>query len=293
MLERFRLRTSLFFTGDMCGTRPFPARPGRGFLHILRHGSMTVTHRADDGSLDTIALDRPTLLFYPRPWAHTFHNPPVDGSSLTCAALDFDGGATHPLLRALPPVMLIPLEDLTGFESVLALLFDEADELRCGHRLVADRLFEVILIRLLRWILDHSAELEIPAGLIAGLGDARLAPVLVAIHDNPEREWTLLAMAAEARMSRSVFAAHFKRVVGLAPGEYLTQWRLTIAQSMLLTGAPIARVAPSVGYDNASSFSRVFAQHLGQAPRDWVARELRPATRHEADEVLSDSGRRS
>ncbi|MFD0867362.1 helix-turn-helix transcriptional regulator [Tessaracoccus lubricantis] len=72
-------------------------------------------------------------------------------------------------------------------------------------------------------------------------------------------------------MSRSAFAARFKTVVGMAPGEYLTQWRLTIAQSRLRDGEPVGVVARDLGYVNASSFSRVFTRHLGASPRHWLA----------------------
>ena len=271
VLERFRVQTSLFFSGSLCGVTDFAAQPGRGFLHILRRGSMTVTHRAEDGTPQTVEIDRPSLLFYPRLWAHAFHNAPVDGSDFTCAALDVAGGETHPLLRTLPPVMVIPLDDVEGLDPVLSLLFDEVDHVRCGQRLVADRLFEVVLIQLLRWILDHVSDLGIPAGLLAGLGDPRLVPVLTALHESPEQAWTLPSMAREARMSRSAFAARFREVVGLAPGEYLTQWRLTLAQCRLRAGASVSTVAAELGYASASSFSRVFAQHLGRPPRDWAA----------------------
>lgn len=41
----------------------------------------------------------------------------------------------------------------------------------CGSHVVADRLFEVVLIQLLRWMLDHTEDLGLPAGLLTGLGD--------------------------------------------------------------------------------------------------------------------------
>lgn len=270
LLQRFRVQTSLFFSGAICGVTSFAARPGRGFLHVLRRGEMVASHRRADGSMEVLQLDQPTLLFYPRPWEHTFANAPTDGADFTCAALDFDGGETHPLLQTLPPVIAIPLADVAGLDPVLRLLFDEVDNVRCGRRLVADRLFEVVLIRLLRWMLDHVAELGLPPGLFAGLADPRLTPVLTGVHRSPERNWSLAAMAQEANMSRSAFAAHFTATVGMAPGEYVTQWRLTIAQGRLRAGAGVAEVARELGYGNASSFSRAFAQRLGASPRDWV-----------------------
>ncbi|MEU8238122.1 AraC family transcriptional regulator [Actinoplanes missouriensis] len=274
LLQRFRVDTRLFHAGPLCGVTTFAARPGRGFLHILRRGDMAVTHREPGGAVRRIEIDRPSLLFYPQPLEHVFHNAPTDGSDFTCASLDVEGGATHPLMRALPPVLVVPLDAIGRLEPLLQLLFDEVDNVRCGQRLVADRLFEVVLIHLLRWILDHVGELGIPPGILTGLADPRLARSLIALHESPEADWKLDSMAREARMSRSAFAAHFKEVIGSTPGQYLTQWRLTIAQERLRTGVAVSTVATELGYANASSFSRVFSQHLGTAPRNWLAEPI-------------------
>lgn len=270
LLERFRVRTRLFHTGPLCGVTTFAAHPGRGFLHVLRRGQMTVTHQERGGRLVEVVVDRPSLLFYPRPLEHAFHNAPTDGSDFACATLDFEGGSTHPLVRTLPPVIVLPLGDVDTLEPALELLFTEIDDLRCGRRVLADRLFEVILIQLFRWMLDHSADLGLPAGLLPGLADEHLAPTLVAIHQSPGRPWTLAAMAREAHMSRSSFAARFKQIVGQPPIDYLTDWRLTIAQDRLRRGAPVAVVAAELGYANPSAFSRAFSQRLGCSPRAWL-----------------------
>jgi AraC-like DNA-binding protein len=270
LLQRFRVTTRLFHAGPLCGVTTFPARPGRGFLHILRDGEMAVTHREPGGAVKRIEIDRPTLLFYPRALEHAFHNAPTDGSNLACASLDVEGGATHPLMRTLPSVLVVPLDEIGRLEPLLQILFDEVDNVRCGQRLVADRLFEVVLIQLLRWILDHVGDLGIPSGILTGLADPRLASSLIALHESPATDWKVDSMAREARMSRSAFAAHFKEVIGSTPGQYLTQWRLTIAQERLLAGAAVSTVATELGYADASSFSRVFSQHLGTAPRNWL-----------------------
>lgn len=186
LLERFHVRAHLFHAGPLCGTTRFAAREGRGFLHALRRGEMVVTHSARAGVPRKLAVQAPCLLFYPRPLAHNFHNAPAEGSDFVCATLDFDGGEAHPLARALPPLVVLPLDAVEGLEQSLALLFAETTRVLCGHRLLADRLFEVVLIQLLRWLLDHPQESEPPPGLLAGLGDAQLARVLVAMHERPE-----------------------------------------------------------------------------------------------------------
>lgn len=264
------MRTHLFHSGPLCGVTDFPAGIGRGFLHVLRRGEMEMMITHADGSAERLSIDQPSLLFFPRPASHTFFNAPTEESDFACATLDFEGGATHPLVRALPPVIILPLSEVATLSPALDLLFAEVDNVQCGHPLLADRLFEVVLIQLLRWMLDHSADLALPQGLLPGLSDERLAPALVAVHESPGDPWTLDAMAGAANMSRSAFAARFKEVIGRTPADYVTEWRLTIAQQHLRAGMSVSAIAAELGYTSASAFSRTFAQRLGRSPRAWL-----------------------
>lgn len=280
LLDRFRVRASLFHAGSLCGTNVFVAMPGRAFLHVLRKGTMEVRHPRHSGLRPRVSVAEPTLLLYPRPIEHVFINPPRDRSDFTCAALDFDGGDRNPLVNALPPLIHVALREVEGLRPALDLLFAETDRARCGSRLLADRLFEVVLIQLLRWLIDHPQRIGVTAGLIMGLSDVRLARALVAMHRSPAEDWSLPRMAAEAGMSRSAFAASFKVAVGTAPAEYLGDWRLTLAASQLRAGQPVNLVAAAVGYSSASSLSKAFKQRFGAAPREWLldraaARDLR------------------
>ncbi len=71
-------------------------------------------------------------------------------------------------------------------------------------------------------------------------------------------------------MSRSAFAALFSDVVGSTPHDYLTSWRIMVAQRLLRRDKPISQVAAELGY-TSSSFSRVFTQRVGRSPRAWLA----------------------
>jgi AraC-like DNA-binding protein len=270
LLERFQVSAHLFHTGPLCGISSFDAQPGRGFFHVLRRGEMVVTHHHGADAIQRLEVSEPTLLFYAQPLAHQFHNAPKEGSDFTCASVHFEGGGNHPLARALPPLIVLPLAKVPGLAGALDLLFQEADQVRCGHRLMVDRLFEVVLLQLLRWLLDNGEESGVSMGLVSGLADPQLARALTAMHESPQNPWSLESLADLAAMSRSAFAVRFKRVVGVAPAEYLTDWRMALAKKQLSQGRAVKLIAPDLGYANASALSRVFAQRAGMPPREWL-----------------------
>jgi AraC-like DNA-binding protein len=274
VLEHFRVHAQLHHSGALCGLNHFDACEGYGYLHVLRRGQLEVSHPGARNLPKSLRLDEPTLLLYPCPLTHRFHNPPVEGSDFTCARLDFDGGAGNPLARSLPPLVVLPLARVPGLDLALQLLFSETDRVRCGQRLLADRLFEVVVIQLLRWLLDHPQEAGVRPGLVNGMSDARLARALAAMHDGPGESWTLERMAECAGMSRTAFVNTFRELVGQTPADYLTGWRIALAQSRLREGRPIKVLADELGYANPSALSRAFTSKVGMPPRDWLAKTL-------------------
>lgn len=277
LLERFPVRAQLSFTGTLCGVQSFAPPPGTGYLHVLRRGTLKVTHPPRQGVPARLQLNEASLLFYPRAVTHHFHNPPVEGADFTCAQLQFDGGRAHPLVRTLPGLIVLPLARVDGLAAALDLLFAETDRVRCGHRLLADRLFEVVLIQILRWLLDHPAEAGVPPGLVTGLSDPRLARALVALHEQPGEPWRVEQLAALAGLSRTRFIERFRERVGQTPAAYLADWRIGLAQAGLRQGVSIKQLAGDLGYANPSALSRAFAVRAGCSPRDWLRGSTSPA----------------
>lgn len=270
LLERFRVRTQLFHAGGLQGHNRFDPVPGRGFLHVLHRGVLEVRHRRGDGLDARMRLSEPSLLLYPRAVVHDFHVEADEEVALTCAAVRFEGGERNPVLRALPALIHLPLNQVDGLQESLGLLFAETARLRCGQRLLADRLFEVVLIQLLRWLLDHPDRAGVPHGLLHGLSDPALARALVGVHEAPGEIWDLPRLAERAGMSRSAFAARFKSIVGQTPADYVADWRLSLAQTQLREGRAFKQITLDLGYANPSALSRLFRQRLGLSPSQWL-----------------------
>ena len=275
LLEQFRVHTHLADAGPLRGVRHYHGE-AQGHLHVVRRGVLRVTH-APGGPLPAeLLIDVPSVLLYPRPARHEFH-PGAPRPETTCATLRLAEGGRNPLLQALPPLICLPLSRVTGLEPSIALLLAETERVRCGQRLLADHLFEVVLIQLLRWMLDNPEVVGVAPGLIAGLADPRLSRALVTIHEAVGEGWTLERMARVAGMSRTSFATTFRRVMGQTPGGYLGQLRMGIAQQRLRQGESLTRLAGELGYGSQSALSRAFSAHTGHSPRAWLALQGAPS----------------
>lgn len=94
------------------------------------------------------------------------------------------------------------------------------------------------------------------------------------MHQDLARHWTLEQLADLAAMSRARFAAHFLAVMGQTAMDYLTDWRITLAQKWLLQGQPVKSAAAAVGYQSVAAFVRVFNRRIGNSPAAWAAKRL-------------------
>lgn len=263
LLQRFSLSAGVFYAGQICGIHDFERDASRGHVHLVKRGPVQLTGGAEGTQL----IAEPTLVFMPRPDAHRLITDEREGADVVCANIRFGAGGGNPISDSLPNLVVIRLADLPGSAALLALLDEEAFTPHCGRQAALDRLCEVLLIRLLRYCMDHGLT---RGGTMAGLADTRLSKALTALHEKPETPWTLDALAMLAGMSRARFAVHFREVVGSTPADYLASWRVTVAQGMLRSGRPMKHVAMDVGYGSASAFTRVFARKVGQPPSVWL-----------------------
>ena len=254
------LSARVFLAGRLCGTSSDHATGRGGHLHVVRNGTVTVLH--SDGHEDVIS--EPTVLLYPRPELHTFQS---NGADIVCAFVEFGAGLPNPVVLALPKLLRFPICTLPELQPTIDLLFSEGFAHRPGRQIAVDRLAEYLFVVLLRAGIDARLVQE---RLLPAFSDSRLSRAAEAIQLHPEKPWRLHDLAEIAGMSRARFASHFRESTGHTPFEYLTQWRVGVAQSLLRKGEPLKLVAPYVGYTSISALNRAFSQYVGMSPMAWL-----------------------
>jgi AraC-like DNA-binding protein len=182
----------------------------------------------------------------------------------------FEGPHAGFLLSVLPQVVHINAEaHKATLRQSIERLMREMREPQPGSSLLATHLAQALLIEALRFhLMDHASH---GRGWLFALADRQMHAVISAMHLNPERKWTLAALARVAGMSRSSFAARFKDTVGEPAMDYLTRWRMLIAADRLANAdVSIAAVAPTVGYFSESAFGATFKRVIGHSPKQYA-----------------------
>jgi AraC-like DNA-binding protein len=199
-------------------------------------------------------------------------------TDVVCGYLYSDDALFNPALGAFPPVFVVRLPDGPAAQwvesSINFALSTTNGSLPQDQQ--STRLPELLLIEVLRVHLATAPVAE--RGWLSALRDPVLAPALAKLHAAPSHKWTVSELASAAAVSRSVLDDRFRQVLGRSPIRYLTEWRMHLADDLLVTtDLGIAAVARRVGYDSEEAFSRAFRRGHGQPPGVW-RRERHTAT---------------
>ncbi|UAW97321.1 AraC family transcriptional regulator [Halopseudomonas nanhaiensis] len=262
LLSRFKVNSRTFFSGPLCGETADYGHDRTGHVHIIHHGEVVLEVR---GSVYARFIG-PAVVLFPRAVPHRLR-PAAQPARISCARLEANRFEEHPLMRLLSEVVVLEGEAHRTTATVIDLLEVEAESALPGRRTTMDRLFDLVLIGLLR---HEIATPHAHASLLQGLAHPALARALAAVHEHPERRWTLPTLAAEACMSRSTFAETFQRLLGCTPLAYLRQWRIGLVQQGLRNGIAFAVLVDQVGYDDASALRRAFRKATGCTPGEWL-----------------------
>jgi len=190
---------------------------------------------------------------------------------VVCGYMACDERLARMLLGGLPSPTRVNVRGSRGgswLESSLDYALHEARSPRPGGHVVLSKLAEVLFIEVLRLFSQEARAAQ--RGWLAGVSDRLVGAALKAMHAQPAHPWTIEELARHAGTSRSVLAERFQELVGAAPMQYLTQWRMLLAASLLSRSqAPLASIAEQVGYQTDTAFSRAFRREYGAPPATW------------------------
>jgi AraC-like DNA-binding protein len=188
-------------------------------------------------------------------------------STLMCGKFAFDQSYARPLIDLLPPIVHLRGErsQTPALRATVELLWMESANSAFSSQMVLNRLADVLFLQAIRAYLADSHPSK-PAWM-AALADPQIGASIRGMHAEVARDWTVAELAAAAGMSRSAYAQRFKQLLGEAPLEYLTKWRMFRACELLRQSErKLVDVALAVGYDSDGAFIRAFKRVFGIAP---------------------------
>lgn len=254
-------------TVEIPGEPPVVVSPGQAIVFI-RNDPHTMAGR--DPAVSVSALD---VIQIPDPGSMMIieHG---GGGAKTRTVCGFLGGlalSEDPLFASLPPYMIYDCATARSGAVVRASLefaATEAADNRPGADAVLAGLSELLLIEVIRTYVESRGD-EL-AGWYGALRDRSLSRAIALIHKHPQEQWTVEQLGRDVGASRSALAEKFKRHLGCAPAEYVTQHRMRLAARELAKyDNSILEIAISVGYGSEAAFSRAFKRCFGISPSAW------------------------
>lgn len=263
IFESVSFNTDMAFSGNYCALNHSLIEHKTGFIHFIKSGRAEIVMPGQQ----SIFVEKPSLVFFPRPHSHSLRAVEGCGVDLVCARTTFNVGFDNPLAFSFPDVLTIGLSEIATIEPILKMLFDEAAADNMARKAIIESICTVLLIYMTRHLAETAA---FKTGIMFALGDKQLSKVLKLMHDRFNDRLTLDDLAEAASMSKSRFSDHFRSVVGQTPLEYLAFYRIAMAQTLLEKNQQVKFVASEVGYESTSAFLRKFKEIVGVTPGEWA-----------------------
>lgn len=196
------------------------------------------------------------------------------GAQLTVVPADVSLAAVTPL----PPFVFV--DGFVALEPAAAALVSHlgagTTSARSGDAVICRMMVKTVLLSAIRAWAAHTAGASAwPAPTV----DPFLSRAAEAVAADPGHDWTIDQLASLSAMSRTVFAARFRRAYGRSPAGYVAEIRMQHAKDMLESGASVSETSRALGYGSDEGFSRAFRRHTGMAPSLWRARASAAALR--------------
>ena len=266
--------------------------PDSALCHRVTRGSMTISCEDKD-----ILLNQGDMIFLPKfkqsykviGHADFRHSSATISHSLTqrfqafssngsrlnaitfdSAAILFEQPLSQRVLSLLPHYIVIRKDAnryAPNLKYLMSIMIDEAKHTSPGTDGTMKKLADLLTMTSIRSFFDSdSGKLEYWFSVYQ---NPKILQAVRAIQDSPAYPWSLDTLASHVGMSRTNFAVQFKQLVGRSPIDYLTEWRMSLAQTTLQNSdKTILSVAIEFGYHSESSFSRAFKKVTGYSPSE-------------------------
>lgn len=190
-------------------------------------------------------------------------------TTLVCGFLGCDVRPFNPLIGTLPRLLhLRAAENQDWIAQFMHQAVLESRNKRPGGEAMLERMSEMMFVDAMRRYVDMLAQDS--RGWLAGLRDRFVGHALALMHDAPATAWTVEELGKRVGLSRSALHERFAEMIGQPPMQYLTNWRMQVASTLLRnTNATVASIALDVGYDSEAAFARAFKRLVGQPPAAW------------------------
>lgn len=292
ILKNIHLNGSVYF--NTCFSSPWGLdipKLSKASFHIVERGQCWLQTPSLDEPLPLVGGD---ILILPHGAKHQISNQPdsaclpgvetveniiqnenpfvsnKDNFNIICGYFEFEKNTQNALISALPNIIHLNQQHRHQFswlDSALKLIVSESGTNELGKDALINRITEVLFIQVIRAYIQINNQND---NYLAALKDKNISMALAALHNYPERNWTLGSLASEAGMSRSIFSNRFHSLVGTTPMKYLLNCRMHLAkQTIEQTSNSLFTISEQVGYTSDSAFKKAFKRFYNRTPASF------------------------
>ena len=153
--------------------------------------------------------------------------------------------------------------------TIILRVFEELEAKKAHYKLVVSSLMNEFFALMLREHVNHERS---RSDAQCGSADI-IAPALSKIFKDYSKKLTVDELARMCRISKYHFCRIFKKEMSATVIQYITSYRISLAEAMLKsTDKTIDEIASSCGFNDVSYFYRAYKSTTGVSPKQTRAK---------------------
>jgi AraC-like DNA-binding protein len=244
-----------------------PLRLASGEIVMFPHGDVHVLSSEQGLRPMRITTGAVARLTRPDSIANTRFGGGGAGTRIVCGFFACDEAISENLVARLPRRLHCKAAQDGVAYALTRSVHSMRESPRPGAAAVVSKLSELLFVDAVQTYIEALPEMD---GWLAGLKDRQLGHALALVFSRPNAKWTLESLVGEVGISRTALTDRFVRCTGMAPMQFLAQWRMRIAADALAkTDRAIKLIAESAGFQSTEAFSRAFKRQFRKPPAQW------------------------